>query len=175
MAMEPWTIEPPTAAVKFYNDLFELRTEEPLQFIDLTELVAERVRRSGIVNGLVNVQTRHSTTAIVVNENEPGLLQDVTDLLARIAPRDASYRHDDLENRPSVPPAERPDAHSHLRSVVLAPSATLNVVEGKIQLGPWQRIFLVELDGARKRAVSIMAMGMAGKVGAPGAAVARAS
>ncbi len=174
MAMEPWTIEPPTPALKFYNDLFELRTDKPLQFIDLTELVAERVRRSGIVNGLVNVQTRHTTTAIVVNENEPGLLEDVTDLLARLAPRDASYRHDDLEHR-HVPPEERPNAHSHLRSVVLAPSATLNLVEGKIQLGPWQRIFLVELDGARKRAISIGVMGMTGPSTPRGAAVARAS
>ncbi len=175
MAMEPWTIEPPTPALKFYNDLFELRTKKPLQFIDLTELVAERVRRSGIVNGLVNVQTQHTTTAIVVNENETGLLEDVTDLLARLAPRDASYRHDDLENRPFVPPEERPNAHSHLRSVVLAPSATLNLVEGKIQLGLWQRIFLVELDGARKRAISIAVMGMTGQATARGAAVTRAS
>ncbi len=175
MAMEPWTIEPPTPALKFYNDLFELRTEKPLQFIDLTELVAERVRRSGIVNGLVNVQTRHTTTAIVVNENEPGLLEDVTDLLARLAPRDASYRHDKLEDRPFVPPEERPNAHSHLRSVVLAPSATLNVVQGKIQLGPWQRIFLVELDGARKRAVSIGVMGITAQATGGAAAAARAS
>ena len=175
MATEPWTIEPPTPALKFYNDLVELRTEKPLQFIDLTELVAERVRRSAIVNGLVNVQTRHTTTAIVVNENEPGLLEDVTDLLARLAPRDASYRHDDLENRQFVPPEERPNAHSHLRSVVLAPSATLNLVEGKIQLGLWQRIFLVELDGSRKRAISIAVMGMTGKNPARGAAVACAS
>jgi len=175
MALEPWTIEPPTPVLKFYNDLFELRTEEPLQFIDLTELVAERVRRSGIVNGLVNVQTRHSTTAIVVNENEPGLLQDVTDLLTRLAPREASYRHDNLDDRPLVPPDERPNAHSHLRSVVLAPSATLNVVEGKIQLGPWQRIFLVELDGGRRRAISIGVMGLTGRVRVRGAAAARAS
>ena len=175
MATEPWTIEPPTPALKFYNDLFELRTEEPLQFIDLTELVAERVRRSGIVNGLVNVQTRHTTTAIVVNENEPGLLHDVTDLLARLAPRDANYRHDDLEKRPFAPSDERPNAYSHVRSVVLAPSATLNVVEGKMQLGLWQRIFLVELDGARKRAISIAVMGMTGQDTARNAAAACAS
>ena len=175
MAMEPWTIEPPTPTLKFYNDLFELRTDEPEQFIDLTELVAERVRRSGIVNGLVNVQTRHTTTAIVVNENEPGLLDDVTDLLAHLVPREANYRHDDLENRPLVPPEERPNAHSHLRSVVLAPSATLNVVEGKMQLGLWQRIFLVELDGAQKRAISIAVMGMTGQDTVTSAAVARAS
>ncbi len=175
MAVKPWTIEPPTPALKFYHDLFELRTEEPLQFIDLTELVAERVRRSGIVNGLVNVQTRHTTTAIVVNENDPGLLEDATDLLARLAPRDASYRHDDLENRQFVPPEERLNAHSHLRSMVLAPSATLNLVEGKIQLGPWQRVFLVELDGARKRAISITVMGMTRQETERGTAVARAS
>ena len=174
MALEPWSIEPPSPSLKFYNDVVELRTGEPLQFIDLTELVLERVRRSGIVNGMLNVQSGHTTTAVVVNENEPGLLEDVSDLLARLAPREARYRHDNLDQRPFVPPEERRNAHSHLRSIVLAPSVTLNVVEGKIQLGVWQRIFLVELDGARKRSVSIGVMGITG-ADAGGAAAACAS
>ena len=175
MQVETRLSQPRDPAFKFYTDLFELRTAESQQFIDLTELVAERVRRSRIRDGFVNVQTRHTTTAVMINENEPGLLHDVSDLLTRLAPRDASYRHDDLENRPYAQPGEPRNGHSHLRSVVLAPSATLNVVGGQLQLGRWQRIFLVELDGPRKRAVSIGVLGMTGEDPAPDAAIARAS
>ena len=81
------------------RDLVHLRTEEPLQFIDLTELVAERVRKSGVAEGLVTVQSRHTTAGVVVNENEPRLLEDLMDLLERWAPRGARYRHNDLPER----------------------------------------------------------------------------
>lgn len=161
MAVRHMRIERPPATLQVYHDLVELRTQRHLQFIDLTELVAERVRRSGIAHGLVNVQTRHTTTAIVVNENEPRLLDDLTDMLARLAPREAAYRHNDLEVRSfPVPADEPPNGHSHVRAAVLGPAACLNLLDGKIQLGSWQSIFLVELDGARKRAVSIQVMGV---------------
>ncbi len=161
MAVKQLMVERPTGTLKFYNDLVKLRTQEPLQFIDLSELVAERVRRSGIAHGLVNVQVRHTTAAVLVNENEPRLLDDITDLLARLAPKEAAYHHDDFEARPvSVPAGERPNGHAHLRATLLGSSACLNVVDGEVQLGKWQSVFLVELDGARKRSVSINVIGL---------------
>ena len=161
MALRHLKIERPASVTQFYNDLVELRTEEHLQFIDLSELVAERVRRSGIAHGLVNVQTRHTTTAVMVNENEPRLLEDLTNMLTRLAPREANYRHNDLEARPLlIEPGERPNGHSHLRAAVLGPSVCLNVLDGKLQLGRWQSLFLVELDGARRRTVSINVIGL---------------
>ena len=142
------------------NDIVNLRTEERLQFVDLTDLVTERVRRAGISHGLVNIQTHHTTTAIVVNEAEPLLLEDIKDLLERWAPRNGRYRHNDLEARfPPPPPEERQNGHSHARAIFLGASESLNIVDGKLLLGQWQRIFLVELDGARTRTVSIVVLG----------------
>ena len=145
-----------------FHDSVELDSEHPVQFIDITELVAERVRRSSVSHGIVTVQSLHTTAALAVNENEPLLLEDLTSLLERFAPHDARYRHDDLARRhPSTPPDERPNGHAHARAVVLAASVTLHVVDGKLTRGQWQRIFLVELDGLRRRNVSILVMGVA--------------
>jgi len=149
--------------MRICTDIVRLRTESRLQFIDLTEVVEERVRRSGIRQGLVLVQARHTTAAIVVNENEPLLHDDLGRLLERLAPCRIVYRHDDFgARRAPVPPGERPNGHSHARAVLLGHEGSLCIAEGRIQLGSWQRIFLVELDGGREREVTILALGCAG-------------
>lgn len=141
----------------------ELRTERAFQVVDVTDLVAQRVRCAGLVTGFVNVQSAHTTTAILVNEHEPLLLEDLRRLLGRLAPRDARYRHDDLEaRRPRVAPGERRNGHAHCRAMLLPSSATLNVRDGRIDLGCWQRILLVELDGAQRRTLSISLLGAGG-------------
>ena len=160
MAVSLFVTEKESTTFKVATDLVHLRSEERQQFIDLTVLVQERVRRSGVSDGLVNIQSKHTTTAITVNENEPLLLDDIKDLLERWAPIQGTYRHNDLEARLfQVPPEERPNGHSHARAMCLGTSETLNIVGGELQLGKWQRIFLVELDGVRTRAVSIIVMG----------------
>ena len=166
MALDPWNIRAPASAMRFHSEVVDLRTEQPFEFIDISDRVTECLRRSGVSHGLLNVQTGHTTTAVVVNENEPGLLRDLVEMLERLAPREAVYCHDDFAARPTpVPADERENGHSHLRSVLLASSVTLNVVDGAIALGRWQRIFLVELDGSQRRAVSIGVMGLSADPG----------
>ena len=161
MALDPWRLERPEPRPRFRRELLALRTDDAVEYVDITEQVRACVRRSGITEGLVNVQTRHTTTAIVINENEPGLLQDLSDLLARMAPREARYNHDELAARPTPVPADEPlNGHAHLRSLLLAPSATLNIVGGRVELGRWQRVFFVELDGGRKREVAVGVSGL---------------
>jgi secondary thiamine-phosphate synthase enzyme len=110
--------------------------------------------------GLVNIQTLHTTSAVVVNEHEPLLLTDMAELLERVAPQGAVYRHDNISLRGSnCVLGERPNGHSHCRALLLAPSVCLNVVNGRPQLGRWQRIFFVELDGPRTRDVSVLLVG----------------
>jgi secondary thiamine-phosphate synthase enzyme len=128
----------------------------------VTDDVKAIVAESGIGDGLVNVQTRHTTTAVIVNEDEPSLLEDMKLMLARMAPEPEYYQHNDFEIRTAnMTPEERPNGHSHCRSLLLGTSATLNVLDGEIQRGRWQRIFFVELDHERARTVSVMAMGLA--------------
>lgn len=135
-------------------------TERALEFIDLTARIEALAAEAGIDAGLVNIQTLHTTTAIVVNEHEPLLLVDFGDLLARVAPEDAPYRHNDPNARTlPIPPGERPNGHAHCHALLLGSSASLNVADGRLQLGRWQRIFLVELDGPRDRDVSVLILG----------------
>jgi secondary thiamine-phosphate synthase enzyme len=128
--------------------------------VDLTALLAERVLRSGIAEGTVTVQSRHTTAAVVVNENEPLLLDDLEDALERWAPRGARYGHNDFAARKAPPPGEKPNGHAHTRALLLGTSVSLHVTAGEIDLGEWQSVFLVELDGPRSRTVSVHVMGV---------------
>jgi len=140
----------------------QVTTEHPTEFIDLTERLHALVAACDIRFGLVNVQTLHTTTAIVVNEQEPLLLTDFVRLLERAAPRHANYRHDDLLMRTvNVTADERSNGHAHCRALMLGPSVCLNVIDGRLQLGCWQRVFLAELDGPREREISVLVLGEA--------------
>jgi secondary thiamine-phosphate synthase enzyme len=145
-----------------WSDAVTLRTELPRQFIDVTELVSERVRRSGIVDGLVSVQSRHTTTAVVVNEDEPLLQGDFWALLDRLCPDTVEYGHDDMDRRRDPMADERPNGAAHCQALLLGSCQTLNVSGGVLQLGRWQRILLVELDGPRARMLSIAVAGQRG-------------
>jgi secondary thiamine-phosphate synthase enzyme len=137
-----------------------IASDAPVCVLDLTERVETFVRASGLGAGWVNVQTRHTTTGLCVNENEPLLLGDLLSLLERLAPRGAGrYAHDEMERRALVPPGERPNGHAHAKALLLRTAETLNVAEGRLQLGRWQRVLLLDLDGPRERELSLLAMG----------------
>jgi len=138
----------------------EIATERPCEFIDVTPDIAALVARAGVDVGVVNVQTLHTTTAIVVNEHEPQLLSDFAELLEQAAPPGASYRHDDVSLRTvNLIPGERINGHSHCQALLLPSSVCLNIVNGCLQLGRWQRIFLAELDGPQTRDLSVVIFG----------------
>jgi secondary thiamine-phosphate synthase enzyme len=148
----------------FRHTTIRIDTQHPTQFIDLTDEINAFVTESEIHTGLVTVQGLHTTTAVIVNEHDPLLLSDVAALLERIAPQDGFYRHDNLGLRSSnCVLGDRPNGHSHCRALLLAPSVSLNIAGGRLQLGTWQRIFLVELDGPRRRNVSVVAIGDGGQ------------
>jgi secondary thiamine-phosphate synthase enzyme len=139
-------------------------TRRATEFVDLTSRVERLVAESGIRVGLVNIQSCHTTTAIVVNEHEPLLLGDFSTLLERAAPHAAAYRHDDATMRTvNVTPDERVNGHAHCRALLLGAAVCLNVVDARLRIGRWQRVFLVELDGPREREISVVVMGEAGR------------
>ena len=130
------------------------------EFVDLTERVEAVIAQTGLRHGIVNVQSLHTTAAIVVNEHEPLLLTDFVAFLDRVASRAGTYQHDDDSIRTvNLGMDERPNGHAHCQALVLGTSVCLNVVGGRLNLGTWQRLFLVELDGARRREISILAIG----------------
>jgi secondary thiamine-phosphate synthase enzyme len=143
-----------------HHGRIRVATERAMEFIDLTVRIEALAAEAGIHAGFVNIQSLHTTTAIVINEHEPLLLVDFGDLLARAAPREAPYRHNDPNAR-TLPqaPGERPNGHAHCHALLLGSSVSLNFAEGRLQLGRWQRVFLVELDGPRARDVSVLVLG----------------
>jgi secondary thiamine-phosphate synthase enzyme len=159
MATKLFVTEEEGAPLRVCTDLVEIRTEERVQFIDLTALVGERVRRSGVSQGLVCVQSRHTTAAVAVNENEPLLVEDMKALLERLAPQDAPYGHNLRHRHADSAPGESENGDAHCRTLLLGPSETLTIAGGELQLGTWQSLFLVELDGPRKRSVAIVVLG----------------
>lgn len=139
-------------------------TTQPTEFIDLTDRLERLVTDAGLRFGILNVQSLHTTMAVVVNEHEPLLLTDFRELLEAAAPGDGRYRHDDTTVRTvNLIEAERPNGHAHCRALLLPSSACLNVTEGRLQLGRWQRVFLVELDGPRERNISVLIFGEVGQ------------
>jgi secondary thiamine-phosphate synthase enzyme len=137
-----------------------LSTTHPTEFIDLTDRLQRLVADAELRFGILNVQTLHTTTAVVVNEHEPLLLADFQSLLEAAAPNDGRYQHDDTTARTvNLTDAERANGHAHCRALMLPSSACLNVTGGRILLGRWQRIFFVELDGPRERELSVLIFG----------------
>jgi secondary thiamine-phosphate synthase enzyme len=142
------------------NKTIEFTTGEMLDFIDITEKVETFVKESKIKDGLANVQILHTSAALIVNENEPLLIEDFKKNLESTALSGESYKHDNLAKRTvNVCENECINGHSHCKAIHLLVNATLNIIGGKLQLGQWQRIFLVELDRPRKRRIQIQILG----------------
>ena len=129
---------------------FSIKTKREFQIIDITDKVKKFVIKNKIKEGEISVSTKHTTTSIVVNENEKRLLKDIEQHLYEFAPKDRPYKHDDLSKR-RCPKNEPKNAHSHLKAILMGSSETLPIKNGKLDLGKWQRVMFIELDGPRKR------------------------
>ena len=117
------------------------------EFIDITDDVSRSVEESGVRNGIAVVFSKHTTAAIVIQENEPLLLTDLASAIERMAPKNAHYRHNDFEVRTvHMHENECPNGHSHCQQLALGTSEYVPIVDGGLALGEFQRIFMVELD-----------------------------
>ena len=124
-----------------------LNTNKNFEIIDITSQINREI---DIDSGIVNVFSKHSTSAIVVNENESGLLKDLELMLGDLVSDKYSWQHDRIDN----------NAKSHLKSFLLSSSETIPIKNGKLDLGTWQSVFFVELDGPRTgRTVSLTFIG----------------
>lgn len=113
-----------------------LNTSRNFEIIDITSKINDEI---DIESGIVNIFSKHSTSAIVVNENEKGLLNDLELMLSDLVSDKYSWQHDRIDN----------NAKSHLKSFLLSSSETLPISNGNLDLGTWQSVFFIELDGPR--------------------------
>ena len=122
-----------------------IRTAAKREMVDLTARVVEIVARSGLAEGLCSVYVPHATAAVVINENDdPNVCTDVLVALDRLIPA-GIWRHDRVDG----------NAASHIQATLLGPGETIPVKDGRLQLGTWQAVMLVELDGPRERRVLV--------------------
>ena len=137
-----------------------VETRSPLEFVDITDVLSRTVNEVGLVEGLLVVQTRHTTTGLMINEHEPLLLADFEALFERLAPMSAVYAHDDFSCRTvNIAPGERRNGHAHCRAALLRTSESVAVSGGRLRLGRWQRVFLVDFDGGQRREISLTLLG----------------
>lgn len=142
---------------------FRVRTEkilvsttERIQLLNLTPQVAERTRRSGIRLGMVMVHSLHTTLALLINEYQGALLDDMRHYLEQLVDRNNGWKH----NNPRFSDCERGNADAHLRALLLGQSVTLPVVGGEPVLGTFQSVILAELDGPRERTLHLQFLGI---------------
>ena len=140
------------------NELIEIETAPGIEIYNITSQVIDVLTKTGINDGQVIVFSRHTTTALAINENEERLIEDLKVYLRKLAPESDKYLHNDLHLR-DVPPDEPINAHSHLMAMTLNNSEVIPVVSGKLALGTWQSILFFELDGPRKRNVLVQVTG----------------
>ena len=124
---------------------FKVRTNKKYEVIDITQQVAEVVRAASVNEGLCCVFVPHATAAVVINENDDMQIgMDLLEALGKIVP-EGKWRHDQIDS----------NGAAHLKAAILGPSETLPVQNGRLVLGTWQAIMLVELDGPRDRRIIV--------------------
>jgi secondary thiamine-phosphate synthase enzyme len=138
--------------MKTHTNYLTFNTNRRQEIIDITDEVEQCREAAGITDGFVLVSAMHISASVFVNDHEPGLWQDILDWLERaIAPWDPKrYRHNETGED---------NAAAHLRSLTIGHEVIVPVTGGRLDLGPWQRIFYGEWDGRRPKRVILKAMG----------------
>lgn len=147
--------------MKIINKTLALNTKKEFDFVDITEAVQTFIKESNIKNGFINIQTMHTTCPVFINENEPCLLRDFQNHLAQLSPKELPYNHNDFTIRTvNICDGECKNGHSHCLALHFPANVTVNILSGELQLGQWQRIFMVELDKSRPRQIQFQVMGL---------------
>jgi len=147
--------------MQIYRSLIAVQSHQGPEFIDLTDTVQRQLEKCPVREGYVLVFSRHTTAGVVIQENEPLLLQDMARKLKEIASPDEAYGHDDFSIRTENLIEEmEANGHSHCQGLFVGQSVHVPIHEGRMQIGCWQRIFLLELDSPRAREVVVQFMGI---------------
>ena len=151
---------PPTAeagleTVRVITETLRIVTDKRLELYNLTEKVADIVKRHDIKEGMVLLSSLHTTVALFVNEWQSALLHDIKGMLNKVVSPKDEWRHNDPEHSD----CDRQNAHSHLQATLLGHALSFPVTKGKLVLGQFQAIIAAELDGPRHRDLAVQIIG----------------
>lgn len=138
--------------MKTYTEYLWMNTKQRSELVNITAQVEECLRKSGIKEGLCLVNTMHITASVFINDDEPGLHSDFAEWLERLAPFDPSSRY-----KHNLTGEDNADAH--LKRTIMGREVTVAVTKGKLDFGPWEKIFYGEFDGCRKKRVLVKILG----------------
>ena len=138
--------------MKSHTHYLWFNTKQRQEIIDVTDAVEQQVNASGVQEGFVLVSAMHISASVFVNDHESGLWQDIQHWLEEtIAPWDAKrYRHNETGED---------NAAAHLRSLTVGHEVIVPITKGKLDFGPWQRVFYGGWDGQRRKRVIIKVLG----------------
>lgn len=136
--------------MKFHTEYLTFETKQHREYIHITPEVEAAVRKSGVREGMVLVSAMHITAGVYVNDNESGLIEDIDAWLEQLAPFREDYHHHETGET---------NGDSHLKSMLVHHEVIVPITNGKLDLGPWQRVFYAEFDGQRPKRLIIKVMG----------------
>ncbi len=138
--------------MKSYTEYIEMNVPSRRGFVNITDRVAEAVRKSGVREGLCLVNAMHITASVFINDDEPGLHHDYEEWLERIAPHEpvSQYRHNQTGED---------NGDAHLKRQVMGREVVIAVTNGRLDFGPWEQVFYGEFDGRRRKRVLIKVIG----------------
>ena len=136
--------------MKSHAEYLTFSTKKPREYLNITDQVAEAVSKSGVKEGLCLVSAMHITAGVYVNDDEPGFRSDLTDMLERVAPEGADYRHHETGET---------NGDAHLKNMLTGFQVVLPITKGELDLGPWQQVFYAEFDGQRRKRVVVKVIG----------------
>jgi secondary thiamine-phosphate synthase enzyme len=136
--------------MKIYNEEITLQSQKPREIFNITTRAKAAMEKSGLREGIILVSSLHSNSAVIVNDDEPGFLADLEKWLTEVAPVRSDYKHQGrFESNTAV----------HLQSLLLHHQVIVSFTEGRLDLGPWQFVQFVELDGMRPKRIMVKVMG----------------
>jgi secondary thiamine-phosphate synthase enzyme len=136
--------------MRFLTERLTFNTKKHREYIHITPQVEAAVKKSGVQEGMVLVSAMHITAGVYVNDNESGLIEDIDKWLEELAPFREDYHHHDTGET---------NGDSHLKALLVHHQVILPITDGKLDLGPWQRVFYAEFDGQRPKRLVIKVMG----------------
>ena len=136
--------------MKIYSEYILIQSTKPREIFNITTQVRAAMEKTSVRDGIILVSSLHSNSAVIVNDDEPGLLADIEGWLDQIAPARDDYRHKGRFES---------NAPAHLQSLLLNHQVVVPFAEGRLDLGPRQFILFVELDGLRPKRILVKVIG----------------
>jgi len=144
--------------MKIKNHSIKMETQKGMSIYNITPDIKSFILQNEIDDGFVIISSRHTTTALTINECEERLLDDIRLSFHKLVPPKDKYLHNDIHLR-DCPDDEPENAHSHITAMLLGQSESIPIAAGKMALGQYQSVMLIELDGPRSRTVNIQIIG----------------